>query len=137
MIKLHTWCMGDCTIGRLYYGDGQNMFQCFTLELPFLANAVDVSCVQAGVYTARKIQSPTAGREVLRLFGVPNRSLINVEAANYTREILGCILVGDSIQFLDNDSVPDVTNSNFTLNKLLALLPHETKIDITRVGFYV
>ena len=45
--------------------------------------------------------------------------MIEVHSGNYTSQILGCILVGDGIKWLNRDSIPDVTNSRNTLIKLL------------------
>lgn len=137
MIQLHTWVMGDCTLGRLYYGLGDEPFECFTVELPWRHNKVDVSCIPAMIYEYRKIYSPSAERYVLRLFDVPDRTLINVESANKVKQLLGCIAVGSSIVYMDNDYVPDVANSGKTLDNLLSIVPDRGKINITRVGFYV
>lgn len=41
MIEIKRWYQDDCTIGRLACGD----FQCWTLELPFLDNKQNVSCI--------------------------------------------------------------------------------------------
>jgi len=127
MIKLDTWCQSDCTLGRLRYND----FQCFTLELPWLENQQNISCVPAGIYPVKKYQSPSKG-PVLLLHGVYNRTFVEVHSGNYTRQIEGCILTGDGIKYLDKDSIPDVTNSRNTLNKLLSLVPDNTHIDIRR-----
>ncbi|GAB5451818.1 MAG: hypothetical protein Hals2KO_21460 [Halioglobus sp.] len=66
------------------------------------------------------------------LEGVPSRSMIEIHAGNYTRDIEGCILVGDSIRFLDADLIPDVANSKTTLSKLLAELPETFPVSLTR-----
>ena len=78
-----------------------------------------------------KYNSPSKGL-VLLLHDVPNRTYIEIHAGNFTRQILGCILVGDGIKYLDNDTIPDVTNSKNTLNKLIDLISGETEIEITR-----
>ena len=117
----------DCTFGRLTFGD----FQCFTLELPWLDNKQNVSCVTAGTYDAIKYSSPQHG-EVILLLEVQNRSFIEMHAGNFTRQILGCILVGDGIKYLDGDSIPDVTNSRNTLKSLMDLLPDKFQITIAR-----
>lgn len=116
----------DCTLGRLY---GPKGFQCFTLELPNKGNSPNISCIPEGVYRAFKRNSPKNGA-VYELRGVNGRTDIQGHAGNYTREIQGCILHGDSIRFLDGDSVPDITNSKATLAKLLALLPEEFEVQI-------
>ena len=83
-----------------------------------------------GTYSAFKRNSPSNG-PCLELRNVPGREYIQVHKGNFTRDILGCILVGDGIKFLDGDGVPDVTNSGATLDKLLALLPDEITVRIS------
>jgi hypothetical protein len=127
MIKLDTWVNDDCTVGRLSYGD----FKCFTIELPWLDNAQSISCIPAGTYGIEKYKSQSKG-SVLLLKDVPNRAWIEIHAGNYTRQIQGCVLVGDSIRYLDADNIPDVANSKNTLRALLAAMPDECEITITR-----
>jgi len=116
MINIKRWYHPDCTIGRLSIAD----FQCFTLELPDLDNQSNISCIPEGVYNYETYNSPKHG-EVLLLLEVENRSYIEVHAGNFTRQIRGCILVGDSVKWIDSDSIPDVSNSKNTLKKLLKL----------------
>lgn len=117
-ITIDTISYNDCTLGRLQYGD----FQCFTLELPWLNNRTGESCIPEGEYEISHYNSPKHG-DVLLLVNVVGRSMIEIHAGNYTRQIEGCILVGDSIKYLDGDSIPDVTNSKNTLRKLVSLVP--------------
>ena len=116
MISIKRWYHSDCTIGRLSIA----AFQCFTLELPDLDNQSNISCIPEGVYNYETYNSPKHG-EVLLLLEVENRSYIEVHAGNFTRQIRGCILVGDSVKWIDSDSIPDVSNSKNTLKKLLKL----------------
>lgn len=126
-LKIKRWYHDDCTIGRLSYGD----FQCFTLELPLLNNEQDVSCIYpAGGYVGHKHFSTKNG-DVIAINNVMDRTGIQIHAGNYTSQIQGCILVGDSVKFLNDDRIPDVTNSKATLKKLLALLPDSFNIEIT------
>jgi len=125
MITIKRWYHKDCTLGRLSLGN----FQCFTLELPDLDNASGISCIPVGTYKAFKRQSQKNG-SVIELKAVPKRQFIQIHRGNYTRQIEGCILVGSSIAFLDNDQVPDVTNSGVTMDKLLSLLPDEFEVKI-------
>ena len=126
-IKLNTWVQDDCTLGRLSFGD----FYCFTLELPWEDNIKGISCIPSGTYKVTHYESPTKG-SVLLLHNVRGRTYIEIHAGNYTRQIQGCILVGDSIRHLDGDRIPDVANSKTTLGKLLSIVPEETEIQITR-----
>lgn len=117
----------DCTISRVTYGN----FQCWFLELPDLDNAVNVSCIPDGKYIARKRISPSKGYEVLEYVDVPGRTYIQVHPGNFTRQILGCQLPGDGVKWIDEDDIPDVTNSEDTFEKLMALLPYEVQVEIT------
>jgi len=129
VLLIDTWTCADCTIGRLSYGG----FRCLTLELPWLSNKRNVSCIPAGSYTAVKYDSPKHG-PVLLLQNIEDRSMIEIHAGNFTYQIEGCILVGDSLKYLDNDSVLDVTNSKRTLHRLMAQLPGEIEVAIVRTN---
>lgn len=126
-IYINTWVNADCTLGRFFVGD----FQCFSLELPWSANRRGLSCIPAGTYKAIKYDSPSKGK-VLLLKDVPGRSYIEIHAGNFTRQIQGCILVGDGIRLLDGDEIPDVTNSKNTLNHILSLCDEENEVSIRR-----
>ena len=89
IIFIDTWMCGDCTIGRLTYRD----FRCLTLELPWASNEKNISCIQAGSYTAVKYDSPKHG-EVLLLQGVHDRAFIEIHAGNFTSDIEGCVRNG-------------------------------------------
>jgi hypothetical protein len=126
-LKIKTWMMDDCTLGILTYGD----FKCFTLELPWNNNEVNVSCIPRTLaYKGEKHESPANG-SVIAITNVLNRTYIQIHSANFLRQLKGCIAVGDSIKFLDGDSLPDVTNSKNTLKALLAVLPDNFIIEIT------
>lgn len=116
MIEISRWYQDDCTLGRLSLGD----FHCFTLELPWLHNRANVSCITPGTYEYF-FRNSNKNKAVLELRNVEDRSFIQIHAGNYTSQIEGCILVGDSIRHLNGDSIPDVANSAETLKKLLAI----------------
>lgn len=125
-VTIQRWYLPDCTIGKLTYKD----FNCFTLELPWKNNERNVSCIPAaGGYLGEKHESPSNG-SCIAINNVLNRSYIQVHSANFTRQIKGCIAVGDSVKFLNEDSIPDVTNSKNTLKALLAILPDKFTVEI-------
>jgi len=127
MIKIKRMYLPQCTLGVLTVDD----FRCFTLELPMLDNAPDISCIYAaGGFRGNKHFSPHNG-DVVAINNVMDRTNIQIHSGNFTRDVLGCILVGESIKFLDGDNIPDVTNSRNTLKKLLAVLPDTFSIEIT------
>lgn len=65
-----------------------------TLELPWLNNQDNISCVPPGVYECEKYASPKHKMTVLQLKNVPDRDHAQIHIANYARELLGCIAVG-------------------------------------------
>jgi len=116
----------NCVLGILHAGD----FKCFTLELPYLDNQTNISSIHPGLYKAHKYFSPSFNREVILFKDVPGRTWIEIHHGNFTRQVKGCVLVGDGIKFIDEDDIPDVTNSVNTLDKLLAILPDEFEVSI-------
>lgn len=117
-MKLARIYQHDCTVGVLVRED----FRCFTLELPYKDNEPNISAVPAGRYRCRKHISPKFG-ECLAIDNVLGRSHILIHPGNYTSQIQGCILVGDSLKDIDRDGIPDVTNSVATMDKLLQSVP--------------
>ena len=126
-IIMETVSYQDCTLGRLWCQD----FQCFTLELPWRNNQDDVSCIPAGEYEYFYRISGRNGK-VLELVNVESREHIQFHAGNYHFQILGCILPGRSIKFLDADTVPDVTSSGPSMEQLLLRAGKEGKLTIKR-----
>lgn len=125
MITIDRWYRQDCTLGIFTV----DKFRCFSLELPDNDNQQDISCIPEGTYGYYLRNSPKNGL-ILELKLVINRDYIQIHSGNFTRQILGCILVGESIKYLDSDSIPDVTNSKATLKKVLAAAGKSGKIEI-------
>lgn len=133
MIYLDTWCRQHETIGTLSY----NGFNCFTVELPWKGNTSNESCIPAGMYEYKRITSPSSGKRVLRLAGVEGRTLVNIERANFVRQLLGCIAVGRDLTFLDADAIIDISpTSSLTMDALLEAVPAKGRITIVRAGLY-
>jgi hypothetical protein len=116
----------DCTIGILQCGD----FRCFTLELPWLRNASNVSCIPSGSYEYEKRLSPTLGW-VIHIKDVEGRTWIYIHAGNFTHQIQGCVLVGDMIKDIDKDGIPDVGNSDATFKHLMKITAEKGKVIVT------
>lgn len=76
-------------------------FACFSLELPWRDNRVDISCIPAGTYRGGPVHSPRFGR-VYGLHEVPGRTHILLHAGNLAgdvalgleSDVAGCILLG-------------------------------------------
>lgn len=84
----------DVTLGKLYV-DG--IYECETLELPWLDNKQSISCIPNGSYPVR-IRTADESRSYkynhLIVKEVPNRSYILFHIGNRTADSRGCILTG-------------------------------------------
>jgi hypothetical protein len=114
------------TLGILSIAD----FECFTLELPWIDNQQNVSCIPAGDYLYKKRFSPSRKATVIELIDVPGRTHIQIHTGNYTRQIKGCILPGLGLKDIDKDGVFDVTNSGSAFKKIMALSPETGNIEV-------
>lgn len=118
------------TLGQLYFFNGiSKVFECKTLELPWLNNQKQISCITPGIYKAVKHNSPSKGY-CFHIKDVPGRSHILIHSGNYNKDTLGCVLVGKDFIDLNRDGLTDITESKKTLEKMLALLPEEFEITI-------
>ena len=77
-------------------------YVCLTLELPWIDNEINKSCIMTGQYKAICNSSKCK----YRLKEVPGRTAINIEIGNKITETKGCILVGLDFQkeFLYNSA---------------------------------
>lgn len=126
-LKIKRLHLDDCTIGAISYGID---FRAFTLELPWRNNKISQSCIPAGFYQCKKIVSPSLG-ECVEVENVVGRTFIRIHKGNYTYQIEGCILVGDSIKDINGDLIPDVTNSGNTFDKLMSILPDNFVLEVS------
>ncbi len=126
-IKIKRAYFDDCTIGRGSYKD----FNFCTLELPWLDNQQNISCIPEGKYKAKKRISPGKGYEVIEFIDVPDRTYIQCHFGNFTSQLLGCQLYGDGLKYLNDDVIIDITNSEKTIKRLLGMLPDRFTIEIT------
>ncbi len=90
-LELHRICYGPAaTVGLLRWG-GELLY---TLEDPWRANAVGVSCIPDGVYRCRPRRFHRGGYDAVEITGVPGRSQILIHRGNTADDVTGCILVG-------------------------------------------
>jgi hypothetical protein len=120
-------------VGTVYNPENFRVFEFVTLELPWTDNQRNISCIPEGDYLVRKMP-PTRKRkyDYFWVQGVPGRTSILWHPGNYTRDILGCILPGESLTDLDKDGIIDVTNTTATLKILTALMPQKFKLTISK-----
>jgi len=111
-----------------FYVDGAD-FKGKTMELEYNDNKKRISCIPPGTYTVVKRTSPKYGQH-FHITNVPNRDMILIHGCNYSRQLLGCIGVGESFIDLDHDGLKDITNSKATLAKLYSIMPDEFQLII-------
>jgi hypothetical protein len=110
------------TLGILnFYDDLEEVFSCKTVELPYRANLRCISSINTGVYTVQRRWSE-AHKEHLHIMDVKGRTLILIHVANYVRELLGCVAVGEKFADIDGDGTIDITSSRKTLDIILSLM---------------
>lgn len=108
------------TFGALRY---QSVPFALTLERPWQDNEQDVSCIPAGRYCCRRIQSPRFG-QTYEVCDVPGRTHVLFHKGNFLTDTLGCILVGE--EFSGTFDKPFVASSErgfLEFMKLLNLTP--------------
>lgn len=106
----------------LYNEAGKQIFSCKTLELPWLNNQSQKSCIPTGQYQVVTRESPKYKKH-FHVQDVVGRSWILIHHGNYYFDIKGCILVGETHTDINKDGYKDVTSSRNTLDKLVALAP--------------
>lgn len=120
------------TLGSLsIMDDGNPLFTCVTLELPWKDNEIGESCIPKGIYHARiRHATPAISYEHIYLTDVPHRSGICIHKANFVSELKGCIAVGQDKMDIDKDGQLDVTQSGKTFKAMMKLLPDTFEVEI-------
>ena len=110
----------DQTNGLLTIFDGpQKIFECYTLELPWIENVKNISCIRGNgnTYLAKYYKSPSKG-DVYLLDYVQGRSYIEIHVVNYVKSLRGCIGVGKTLADINGDGLLDTTSSRDTMKAL-------------------
>lgn len=123
-ILTRTWFDSKQTRGifKLIDDTGKVIFECKTLELPWIDNKIKQSCIPVGQYKVVPRQSPKYGKH-FHVTGTEPRTWILFHAGNYYTQIEGCILVGKAFVDINGDGLLDVTSSKDTLSKMVNLAP--------------
>lgn len=105
----------NLTMSSVYALNGEELlYRCKALELPWLNNQRNVSCVPEGEYWTIKEISPTRGK-IFRLLYVHGRSGILFQKGNfvagYVKDSEGCVLPGLYFTDLNDDGNLDVADS--------------------------
>jgi len=119
------------TYGTLIVCDdiGHVVFNCMTLELPWLMNEKNISCIPNGTYQIKYLPSAKFGHAWEFIY-VPNRSEIKFHAGNFTHQIQGCILLGTSHVDIDGDGLPDIALSRSAVWQFEKALSGEDSVKV-------
>lgn len=119
------------TIGILYLLTDDNIIlqQWDSLELAWLDNQTNISCIPLGKYKCKKIVSASLGK-CLEIQNVPNRTYIRIHSGNFYTQILGCMIIGNDLTDINNDGYQDVIDSRDALEELLLLCDNELDLEI-------
>lgn len=85
---------------------------CLTVELPWLNNEQNVSCIPSGVYVCKRIISPTFG-ETFEITGVPNRTHVLFHVANTVDDLKGCVGLGEMFGRLGSKTAVQMSKQAF------------------------
>src|ERR1035437_4331915 len=70
-------------------------FNCVTLELPWLNDLPNVSCIPIGSYLCDWKWSQSHGRKVYHVEGIPGgRTNVEIHSANAIFQLRGCLALG-------------------------------------------
>lgn len=116
--------LDDVTKGRLIgYINGEVVLDINTIELKWLDNQNEISCIPEGLYDCVPDIWNKYNRKVLGIKNVPGRDRILFHSANYAGgkkvQLKGCIAPVTSYADLDKDGIIDGTNSKNAFNKLM------------------
>lgn len=119
------------TLGELVLRDqeGKVLFECVTVELPWLENARRISCIPKGKYKVITRVSQKYSKH-LHVLDVPNRDFILIHEANFVYQLKGCIGVGATFKDINRDGTLDITSSKVTKAKILEFIDGPVQLTV-------
>lgn len=103
------------TLGVLTAKNGDATFTCKTLELPWLDNRKNISCIPPGKYLVKKVFWLRKLKYYYQVQNVPGRSGIFIHEGNYYFNYEGCIGLGSGNADINKDGEMDITNTVATI----------------------
>ena len=121
----------EVVFGSLNFSWLKEATEIFTIELPWLDNKKNISCIPAGIYKCTPYSSKKY-KDVWQILDVPNREAILIHSGNFASEIKligsyhkpdteGCILVGLRM----DTRVPMVNESKMAMSYLHEILGND------------
>ncbi len=94
------------TFGQLSI-EGNN-FTCVSLELPWLNDLPDISCIPIGSYQCTWRWSNAHNRNIYHVENVLNRTAVEIHSANIIAQLLGCICLGTEMAVFPMGTFPGI-----------------------------
>ena len=111
----------------LVFDGNQELYRCLCLELPWLNNQHNISCIPEGTYTVIKY-SDEKHPNTFWVQNVPNRTGILIHIGNFATgshiDTEGCILPGTEFQDIDGNGSLDVVHPDVAMTNLNQYLPN-------------
>lgn len=117
-----------CTLGTLRIQTRNLVWQCKTLELPWLNNEPQISCIPAGTYSCYRVKSPKFG-ETFVVTRVTGRAGILFHAGNSAKDTQGCILLGVGVE--TGGRKPCLLSSRAAMKTFMQMLEGVETFEIT------
>lgn len=111
--KSNYQCMGKVTVEVL----GEVVFESESIERGDNDNRARESCFPEGIYPIVLEYSHRFKKDLWEIYNVVGRSECKFHAANFSRQLNGCVALGDKRIDIDGDGEKDVTNSRETMSK--------------------
>jgi hypothetical protein len=112
------------------FNEDKIVYKACSLELPWLNNQRNVSCIPEGTYNVIKDYD----KNVFRLLWVRDRSGILIHIGNfvagYVKDSEGCILPGNYFTDINDDGMLDIAESTIAMDVLWGSLPDKFKLII-------
>ena len=110
------------TLGRfkLFNESGILLFECYTLELPYINNEKKISSIPPNDYVCKLVVSPKFGI-VFQVLNVVNRGNILIHKGNFTTDTQGCILLGSSYALSPDKSDCSLRKSKMAFDSFMGL----------------
>ena len=123
-ITLDRGYLPDGTFGTWYLERSATIWECKTVERPWLDNQRNISCIPEGTYRIFRSEYHRGGYECFEVDGVYGRSLIKIHVANWPKDVEGCIGLGREIVPLNVSGNPvlAVSSSRDTFNEWMQLM---------------
>ncbi|MEX0274304.1 MAG: DUF5675 family protein [Flavobacteriaceae bacterium] len=97
------------------------------LELGWLNNRRNISCIPEGIYELRLERSPKFKRKLWEAYGVPNRSETKFHNGVTYKHSNGCFIPGKTRFDLNADNLDDMINSRDALEEFHDAMGEDTR----------